>query len=134
MWAAELYFEDFLQNEPVVHARLHANEAVANEPNSWNDNFAIFNRVWRTQNGAQRRDHLSTQDSFLSFPSSVIGPVGQAQTHWIPLLKHTKWNEHVQQLISHPWGRRNLIIANIERAIHSHHPRVSLSMPVIFQD
>src|SRR5687767_7218248 len=122
MWAVEFYYQDFLVANPVAHARILANIAVANEPNSWNDNFTIFSRVWKAQSSDQQRVHLLNETNFLAFLQSVVGSVGNAQRHWIPLLKHKEWHDRIHTLVSHPWDRRNLVIGNVERAIHSHHP------------
>ena len=85
MWAVEVYYEDFLNANPIIYARIHANEAVTTEANSFNDNFALFIRVWQQLSETERTSHHATAATFRSFLHSVVGPTENTNTHWIPL-------------------------------------------------
>lgn len=122
MWPVEIYYQDFFEKNPVSQVRLQLNAAVSNEPNSYADNFVLFSRVWNKLKPEERAAALSSQKSFAEFLQSILQNV--KASHWLPLIKHHDWREHIQKLISHPWGQSNLVIGNLTRCLSSHHPRV----------
>lgn len=124
MWAVEVYFKDFLEAQPLLYARLHANEVKTSKPNSASDNFILLHRYWAALAEDKREEFIASKKNFLDMLRSIFIPATEAEAHWMPLLKHPQWRLKISQLISHPWGRKEFRIGNITRAISSHHPRI----------
>jgi hypothetical protein len=126
MWAVEIYDQDYLTANPITLARLQMNKIVNNKANADGDNFVLLHRTLQAIPDNQRKDIYLSMTKFFAFMRQVFVTVRDAESRWLPLFKHKEWNEQLVRLVRHPWGRRNLVVGNVARAISGHHPRIFL--------